>query len=391
MAKKKIEKPPRVPTPAATSPTGRTAPLPPGYEGCLRDLKERIRTAQLRASLSVNRELIALYWQIGQRIVTQQEQEGWGTAVIDRLAKDLQAAFPGVSGFSPRSIWRMRAFYVAYTTAVTNLGAPDPDLDGVNLPQPVAEIPWGHNALLIEKIKDPRERLWYARKTIEHGWSRSILDHHIDTGLYRRQGKALTNFDRTLPPPQSDLARQVLKDPYNFDFLTLADDAQERHLEQGLLEHIRHFLLELGVGFAFVGSQVPLSVGDDDFHIDLLFYHLKLRAFVVIDLKMTAFEPEYAGKMNFYLSVVDDQMRHPDDQPSIGIILCKTSKQAIAEYALRDIAKPVGVSSYVTRLVESLPNELQSSLPTVAELEAELQAIDDADESQPPRPPKRRP
>jgi predicted nuclease of restriction endonuclease-like (RecB) superfamily len=254
----------------------------------------------------------------------------------------------------------------------------------------VAEIPWGHNALLIQKLKDPAERLWYARKTIEHGWSRSILDHQIDSGVYRRQGKAVTNFERTLPPAQSDLAQQVLKDPYNFDFLTLGEDARERHLERGLLEHIRQFLLELGVGFAFVGSQVHLEVGGEDFYIDLLFYHLKLRAFVVIDLKTTPFQPEFAGKMNFYLSAVDDLLRHPDDQPSLGLILCKAGSQVVAEYALRDLAKPVGISSYVTRLIETLPQELQSSLPTVADLEAELKAVEEDGESKAPAPKARR-
>jgi predicted nuclease of restriction endonuclease-like (RecB) superfamily len=370
MAKKQRPTPNALPAPQ-TPPAG----LPEGYEGFLRDLKERIRTAQLRAGLAVNRELIELYWQIGRAIVERQARELWGAAVIDRLAKDLQTAFPGVTGFSPRNIWRMRAFYLAYTKEVLEGTLPVPELDGVNLPQPVAEIPWGHNALLIERLKEPAERLWYARKTVEHGWSRSILGHQIDSGLYRRQGTATSNFTRTLPPPQSDLAQEALKDPYNFDFLTLGEDAHERHLERGLLEHIREFLLELGVGFAFVGSQVHLEVGGEDFYIDLLFYHLKLRAFVVIDLKTKPFQPEFAGKMNFYLSAVDDLLRHRDDQPSLGIILCKAGNQAVAEYALRDIAKPVGVSSYVTRLVESLPADLRSSLPTVAELEAELQAV----------------
>jgi len=359
----------------ASADRAQSLPLPLGYDAFLRDLKERIRSAQLKAALAVNRDLLALYWHIGQQIVERQERDGWGAGVIEQLAKDLQAAFPGLAGFSPRNIWRMRAFHLAYAKEVADRSPPLPDLDGVNLPQPVAEIPWGHNALLIQKLKDPAERLWYARKTIEHGWSRAILDHQIDSDLYRRQGKAVTNFTRTLPLPQSDLAAQVLKDPYNFDFLTLADDARERELQKGLLAHIRQFLLELGAGFAFVGENVHLEVGGDDFYIDLLFYHLKLRAYLVIDLKMRAFQPEYAGKMNFYLSAVDDLLRHTDDKPSIGIILCKAGNQAVAEYALRDIAKPVGVSSYVTRLVETLPKDLQSSLPTVSELEAELKAV----------------
>lgn len=239
----------------------------------------------------------------------------------------------------------------------------------------MAEIPWGHNVLLLEKVKDVQARLWYIRKTLEHGWSRSVLWHHIDTKLYNRQFQPsrAANFQLTLPPAQSDLVREVLKDPYNFDFLTLADDAQEKDLERGLLEHIREFLLELGVGFAFVGNQYHLKVGDEDFYIDLLFYHFRLRCFVVIDLKMKEFKPEFSGKMNFYVSAVDDLLRHPDDQPSIGIILCKTKNQTLVEYALRDVNKPIGVSTYQLR--DALPEQLQGSLPTIEQLEAELEAV----------------
>jgi predicted nuclease of restriction endonuclease-like (RecB) superfamily len=221
----------------------------------------------------------------------------------------------------------------------------------------------------LEKLSNAEERLWYARHTVENGWSRNVLVHQIESGLYKRQGKALSNFSRTLPAPQSDLAQEVIKNPYNFDFLTLTTEARERELERGLIEHLRDFLLELGVGFAFVGSQYPIQVGGE-FRIDLLFYHLRLRCFVVLDLKMTQFQPEYSGKMNFYLSAVDDLLRHPDDQPSIGIILCKAKNKVVAEYALRDIRKPVGVSEY--RLTEALPKALRESLPTVQELEAEL-------------------
>ncbi len=354
---------------------GRTAPLPQGYDAFLKDLKERIRAAQIKAALAVNRELLELYWHIGQSIVERQQTEGWGNSVIDRLGKDLLKAFPGLEGFSRTNVYRMRAFYLAYRDLAAIVPQAVGQLDQGQVPAPLANLPWGHNALLIEKLKDTEERLWYARKTVEHGWSRSILDHQIDTDLYRRQGKAVTNFSRTLPAPQAELAEQILKDPYNFDFLTLGDDAHERSLERGLLEHIRRFLLELGVGFAFVGSQVHLEIGGDDFYLELLFYHLRLRCFLVIDLKTRAFQPEFAGKMNFYLSAVDDLLRHPDDEPSIGLILCKTNNQVVAEYALRDVKKPVGVSSYLTRLVETLPQELQSSLPTVAELEEELRKV----------------
>jgi predicted nuclease of restriction endonuclease-like (RecB) superfamily len=360
-------------------PQTRPLALPQGYDAFLRDLKDRIRSTQAKAAVAVNQELILLYWDIGQRILDRQRQEGWGANVINRLAHDLHIAFPDVKGFSPRNLGYMKTFAAAYP-------------DAAFLQQVAAKIPWFHHCLMLNKVKDQAAREWYIRKTIEHGWSRSVLDHHLDTDLYRRQGKGVTNFTRTLPAPQSDLAQQILKDPYNFDFLSLADDAHERHLERGLLEHIRHFLLELGVGFALVGSQIHLEVGGEDFYIDLLFYHLKLRAFIVIDLKTKPFQPEFAGKMNFYLSAVDDLFRHPDDRPSIGIILCKAGNQAVAEYALRDIAKPVGVSSYVTRLVESLPPELQRSLPSVADLEAELKAAEDASpRKKPSRKPKRRP
>lgn len=262
--------------------TSDSAPLE-GYDDFLRSLKERIRTAQVRAALAVSRELILLHWQIGQDITTAQEQRGWGDKVIERVASDLRAAFPGVEGFSRRTLYRMRAFYRTYRDR--------PEF----VSQVATQLPWFHNVVLIEKLKDSAIRDWYARATIEHGWSRAVLEHQIETGLYARQGKAVTNFARTLPPPQSDLARQILKDPYNFDFLTLGEDAHERHLEAGLLAHIREFLLELGQGFAFVGSQYPLTVGQSEFFLDLLFYHLNLRCFVVIDLKMRAFEPEFAG------------------------------------------------------------------------------------------------
>ena len=250
------------------------------------------------------------------------------------------------------------------------------ELNFAILPQAVAEIPWGHNVWLLEKVKDLTQRLWYAAKTLEHGWSRAILTVQIESDLYGRQGKAVSNFAGTLPAPQSDLAQQALKDPYLFDFLTLHDDAIERDLETGLVDHIQKFLLELGAGFAFVGRQVPLVVGEEDFYIDLLFYHLKLRSFVVIDLKMRKFTPEDAGKMNFYLSAIDSQMRHPDDAPSIGLVLCKTHDRITAEYALRDIAKPIGVAEWQTKLVQSLPDSLKGSLPSIAEIEAELELRD---------------
>ncbi len=364
--------------------------LPADYALILESLKSRVQQSQTKAMLSVNRELIQLYWDIGRQIAQRQEREGWGRGVVERLASDLQKAFPGIQGFSKDNIWRMRMFYLAYRSVPTILAQPVPELEprtqsrqvaqrvpelpDTAPPQPVASIPWGHNVVLMQKVKDQFQRLWYAARTLEHGWSRTILTVQIEGGLFERQGKAVTNFTETLPKPQSELALQSLKDPYLFDFLTLHDDAIERDLEQGLVDHVQKFLLELGAGFAFVGRQVHLSVGEDDFYIDLLFYHLKLRCFVVIDLKMKKFTPSDAGQLNFYLSAVDSLMKHPTDHPTIGLILCKKRDQMTAEYALRDINKPIGVAEWQTKLVQSLPESLTGSLPSIEQIEAEFAA-----------------
>ena len=334
-----------------------TLTVPEGYESFLKGLKERVRAAQLRAGLSVNRELVLLYWSIGRDILARQKKQGWGAKVIERLAGDLPREFPEMTGFSPRNLKYMRALAEAW-----------PDEQFVQ--QVAAQIPWFHNCAILDRVKSPVEREWYIRATIQNGWSRNILVHQIESGLYRRQGKAPTNFTRTLPAPQSELAEQVVKDPYNFEFLTLAQEAKERDLERALIEHLRDFLLELGVDFAFVGSQYPLEVGSEEFRIDLLFYHLRLRAYTVIELKMEDFKPEFSGKMNFYLSAVDDLLRHPEDQPSIGIILCKSKNKIVAEYALRDLGKPVGVSEY--HLTQALPTGLRQSLPSIEQLEAQI-------------------
>lgn len=333
-------------------------PAPDGsYVSLLAELKERIRAARLRAAVAVNRELIMLYWSIGRDILARQTAEGWGTRVIDRLAADLRRDFPEMIGLSPRNLKYMRAFAEAF---------PNEEI----VQQLVAHLPWGHNVKLIEMLKDAEERLWYARQAVDHGWSRNVLVHQIESGLHRRQGKALTNFARTLPAPQSELAQELIKDPYSFDFLTLGPAMSERELEQGLLEHLRSLILELGKGFAFVGSQHPLEVGGQDYYLDLLFYHLRLRCFVVVELKIEDFKPEFAGKMNFYLSAVDDQLRHESDAPSIGIILCKGKNEVIVEYALRDSTKPMGVAEY--RLSAALPEPLQTELPTEAEFAREF-------------------
>ncbi|MEZ5399182.1 MAG: PDDEXK nuclease domain-containing protein [Bryobacteraceae bacterium] len=335
------------------------------YQSLLANLKQRIQQAQVRAGLAVNRELVLLYWSIGREILSKQQAQGWGAKVIDSLAGDLRRSFPDLHGLSPRNLKYMRAFAEAWP-------------DEAIVQQLVAQIPWGHNVRLLDHVKSPEERHWYVQQTIANGWSRNILLLQIESGLYRRQGKALTNFARALPEPQSDLAQQILKDPYNFDFLTLSSEAKERDLERDLLDHIRQFLLELGVGFAFVGSQYPLEIAGQDFRLDLLFYHLRLRAFIVLEIKATTFKPEYAGKMNFYLSAVDDLLRHPSDQPSIGLILCKSKDQIIVEYALRDTAKPMGIAEF--RLFEKLPENLKKSLPSIEDLEAELVAAPEPDD-----------
>jgi predicted nuclease of restriction endonuclease-like (RecB) superfamily len=347
---------------------GGIAGLPAGYGELLGEIKARIARSRIEAALAANHALIDLYWHIGRSIVERQKLHGWGKAVVVRLAADIQAAFPGIPGFSQNNIWRMRAFYLAYAEGVINLARPVQDLSAA--PLPVKQLPWGQNIELLQRLRDPVQRFWYAEKTLEHGWSRAMLVHQIKSRLHERQGGAVTNFDAALPPAQSDLAKQAIKDPYVFDFLTMSADAAERDLERGLIEHIRKFLLELGVGFAFVGSQYHIEVAGDDFYIDLLFYHLRLRCFVVIELKAGEFKPEDAGKMSFYLAAVDDTLRHRDDTSTIGIILCGTKKRLIAEYALRNLSAPIGVSEY--RLATTLPDDMKGSLPSVEELESEL-------------------
>jgi predicted nuclease of restriction endonuclease-like (RecB) superfamily len=356
------------------------------YGELLGEIKGRIRQGQVKAALSVNTEMILLYWDVGKMIHARQQQEGWGTGVIPRLSRDIRNELPELKGFSERNIGRMIAFFRNYSTDTDFLPQPVAKLETPVESQAsitqnayprivqelLAQIPWGHNVLLMEKLKDLPIRLWYARQVIDQGWSRDTLTAMIKGQAHTRQGTAVTNFASRLPASQSELAEQLLKDPYLFDFLTLEEPFHERELETGLVRHLEKFLLELGQGFAFVGRQYPLSVGEDDFYIDLLFYHLKLRAFVVIELKRGRFRPEYAGKMNFYCSIVDDKLRHETDQPTIGLILCQTKDRFIAEYALRDINKPIGVADY--ELTRALPDNLKSSLPSIEEIEAELQS-----------------
>lgn len=330
---------------------------PEGYSDWLTDLKTRIHNAQQRAAIAVNREMIGLYWHIGQDILTRQAEQGWGAKVIDRLAHDLRSAFPDMKGFSPRSLKYMRAFAQAW-----------PDFEFVQ--QLLHKLPWGHNLVLLDKLDSAEQRRWYAAKAIEHGWSRNILDMQIETQLLERTGTAVTNFEQTLPKPNSDLARESLKDPYRFDFLGLTEQAQEREIEHALVKHVTEFLLELGAGFAFVGRQVLLDVGGDEFFIDLLFYHLKLRCYVVIELKGGKFKPEHLGQLGFYMTAIDRQVKSEHDNPTIGLLLCRSKNKIVAEYALGDKSQPMGIAEY--KLLESLPNELQTSLPSIEQIEREL-------------------
>ncbi|MGE4349249.1 MAG: YhcG family protein [Candidatus Berkiella sp.] len=331
--------------------------IDPFYTDLLEELKKRVASERYQAALQLNRGLVLLYYHIGTRIIKSQEEKGWGSKVINQLSKDLRSAFPDMKGFSPRNLNYMRRLAETY-----------PDFEFVQ--QVVAKLPWGHSVHLLDRVANPQERLFYFHRAIEHGWSRSIMLHQIDLNLFRREGKAITNFKDKLPSPISDLAHYTLKDPYLFDFLSLGDEAHEREVEKALITHMEKFLLELGAGFAFVGRQYHLEVAEQDFYIDLLFYHLKLRAFVVIELKDKDFKPEYAGKMNFYLSAIDDLVKHPTDQPSIGLILCKSKNNVLAEYTLRDMTKPIGLAEY--RLTEALPKEIKTNLPSIEELENEL-------------------
>ncbi len=335
------------------------ADLPRDYADALGAIKQRIQEGRLRIVLTANAAMVQLYWDIGRMILERQDRAGWGAKVIDRLAADLREAFPDMKGFSPRNLKYMRAFAAAW---------PDPSF----VQQAAAQIPWFHNCLLLDRLADATSRAWYIQSTIREGWSRDILALQIDGRAHQRQGKAITNFPDTLPPAESDLAAQVFKDPYLFDFLGTADPRREREIEHALVAHIQRFLLELGTGFAFVGRQVPLEVGDQDFQIDLLFYHLKLRCYVVVELKAVPFDPAFVGQLNLYLSAADDLLRHREDQPTIGLLLCRSKNKVVVEYALRHLKRPIGVAEWETKLVEKLPKALKGSLPTVEEIEAEL-------------------
>ena len=331
--------------------------VPAGYADWLKQLKVEIAQARQRAALSVNTGLIQLYGRIGRDILQRQQMQGWGAKVIDRLARDLKAAFPDMRGWSASNLKYMRFFAQLCP-------------DGLFGQQPADQLPWFHVVTLLTRLDDPAERAWYAERVVQQGWSRATLNLHIRNRLHLRQGGAVTNFEARLPAPDSALAQETLKDPYLFDFLGLGDEAEEREIERGLVAHITRFLLELGAGFAFVGRQFRLEVSGDEFFIDLLFYHTRLKCYVVVELKATAFKPEHAGQLNFYLAAVDAQVKAPDDKPTIGLLLCKQQNRLVAEYALSGIAKPIGVAEY--QLLRDLPEDLGRNLPSIADIEAEL-------------------
>lgn len=330
------------------------------YLDFIEEVKKEIQNQRISVVLNANSSMICLYWNIGRAILQKQEEEGWGAKVIDRIAKDLKDAFPDMSGFSPRNIMYMRKFAECW-----------PDFEIVQ--RVVAQIPWRSNISLMTKLNDEESRIWYAEKTIENGWSKPVLDMQIESRLIERTGKSVNNFPVALPPADSDMADQIFKDPYLFDFLGTDMPRREVEIERQLTEHIQNFLLELGQGFAFVGRQVHLEVGGDDFYIDLLFYHLKLRCYVVIELKACDFEPGFISQLNMYQNVVNDILRHPEDKPTIGLLLVKGKNQTVVEYSLAGYQNPIGVAEWKNQMVQALPEELRSSLPSIEEIEKELE------------------
>jgi len=345
--------------------------FPKEYAEWLAEIKERVKTAQIKAQLSVNAEMLALYWFIGESIIDKLNKSSWGSQVVDRLSEDLRKAFPGMSGFGRSNLFYMKKWVEFYSHETVQQLVGQFNLRSIQ--QLVGQIPWGQNIAIITKSSSPEEAFFYVAKTIQNNWSRGILLHQIETHLFERQGRSVTNFQCTLPSPQSDRAEETLKDPYIFDFMAMTEKIHERNIENELISHIKEFLLELGSGFSFIGNQYHIEVAGKDYFLDLLFYHIYLRCFVVIEIKTVEFIPEYAGKLNYYLSAVDDLLKSEHDNPTIGLILCKHRNKLDVEYALRDINKPIGVSEY--KLLQSMPDELKSSFPTVEQLEKELLKI----------------
>lgn len=339
------------------------------YMSMLTELKKHIRECQLRAATAVNKELIQLYWTIGKSIFERQEGSGWGAKFIEKLAKDLQNEFPGVEGFSKRNVFRMRAFYLEYKL-VPPVAAQLNELEHLGV---LTQIPWSHNIILMEKIENVEQRLWYAEKTVENKWGKRALEDWIDRDIYSRQGKAVTNFSLRLPEPQSTLAKETLCDPYFFDFLNLPPGHLEKELEDRLVEKIQETLLAFGHGFAFVGRQYPLEIDGDTFYVDLLFYHIPSHRYIAVELKTEPFKAEHTGQMNFYLAAIDDMLKTPQDNPSIGLILCKRKSKIKAEYALRDLQKLMSVAEYSTETQKKLHKEIDALLPPIEEIEEELE------------------
>jgi predicted nuclease of restriction endonuclease-like (RecB) superfamily len=334
------------------------------YREWLGNLKTRFRQVQIKAAVAVNTALLQFYWELGADIVAQQASQRWGSGFLDNLSQDLMQEFPDMKGFSKRNLEQIRRWYSFWSTT--------PEIAKQAASQLFA-IPWWHNVVILSKCQSHAEALYYVQQTQAHGWSRVVLTHQIESGLWQREGQALSNFTQTLPAQQSELAQQVLKDPYVFDFLSLTPEHTERELEKALIDHITQFLLELGAGFAYMGRQVPLQVGEREFFLDLLFYHARLHCYVVVELKTVDFEPEFAGKLNFYLKAVDEQLRNEHDAPTIGLLLCKSKDKLVAEYALSDISKPLGLATY--QLSHTLPANLQGQLPSIEALEAELKEV----------------
>ena len=341
------------------------------YKIWLESLKNKFRSSQIKASIKVNTTLLEFYWDLGGQIVQKQEEHKRRSGFLEKLSHDLSAEFPDVKGFSYRNIRFIRQWYIFWQQDAAKI-------ENENWQQLVAilfQVPWGHHQIILNKIKNIDEAIYYVQNTMLNGISRSVLVHQIESNLYEREGKAITNFENTLPPIQSDLAKEITKDPYIFDFVALTQDYQEKELEDALTQNITNFLLELGSGFAFVGRQYKLIVGGDEFKIDLLFYHIKLKCYVVVELKATSFKPEHAGKLSFYTSAIDGELKSSDDNPTIGILICKSKNDTVVEYALRDINKPLGISEY--QLTEILPKEYKSSLPSIEEIEAKLDELEE--------------
>ena len=355
------------------------------YKKLLLELKEKVRSSQLKAAIKVNYELLDLYWTLGEYIVKKQEQHSWGDAFIKSLAKDLQKEFPDMKGFSETNIKYIRRWYSFYMKGLQGVAEIENNDSNSKGLQPVAQfdervinnikqIPWGHNQRIINKCKTIDEAIYYVNKTIDNGWSRNVLEHQIESGLYVREGKSITNFEKRLPALQSDLARQTLKDPYNFDFLTIREGYDERELQKELVDKISDFLLELGEGFAYIGKEYHLNINGDDFYIDLLFYNLNLHSYIVIELKAEKFKPEHLGQLNFYVTAVNRELKTNRDNATIGLLICKDKNDIVCEYSLEQISQPIGISKYeITKLLEA---EYRSSLPSIEEIEKKVKEID---------------